>query len=117
MSQLQTYHRALVDAKGENEHTDALRAHLAGARWMFAAVFGKSEGYRLDEAAEEKAGFYHIRFGGSLTDRIDAHANLIKPGGIFLPAGTALSESYDNRTGQYGDAVAPIGCIASYEVL
>jgi hypothetical protein len=79
------------------------------------AAYACSAVVRSQDAAW--AGFYHIRFGGSLTDRIDAHANLIKPGGIFLPAGTALSESYDNRTGQYGDAVAPIGCIASYEVL
>jgi hypothetical protein len=54
---LDTYERALTEAKRHTEHTDALRAHLAGARWMFATVFGKDEGYRLDEAAEKKTGF------------------------------------------------------------
>jgi hypothetical protein len=39
-SGLRRFDQALKQAGGHNEHTDTVRAHIAGARWMYEALFG-----------------------------------------------------------------------------
>jgi hypothetical protein len=66
---LKTFDQALKHAGGHNEHTDTVRAHVAGARWMYEAIFGAAEGARLDRKAHQESGV-DIPHAGP---RVDAH--------------------------------------------